>query len=120
MDPSSSQNSAEQRPLENKVHSPQKAPDDLSSLLKQATTLAKEVSTHPQSREQFEALYQQIRAENEVHAELLKQLWEELLVCRRSATFWQEMSDVEKAMSDSMAQANIQLKQNYLRLVQEQ
>ncbi len=123
MSPSSSQDLPEPRSSEDEDQPSQKVQDTLdhqSSRLKQATTLTKEVSSHPQAKEQFEALYQQIKAENGDHAELLKQLWEELMISRRSAIFWQEMSDVEKAMSDSMAQANIQLKQNYLRLVQEQ
>ncbi len=123
MSPSSSQDLPEPRSSEDEDQPSQEVQDTLdhqSSRLKQATTLTKEVSSHPQAKEQFEALYQQIKAENGDHAELLKQLWEELMISRRSAIFWQEMSDVEKAMSDSMAQANIQLKQNYLRLVQEQ
>lgn len=53
-------------------------------------------------------------------AELISMLWKEILTSRRSAAFWQQISDVEKAMSEQLVQQHLQLQQNHLRLMQEQ
>lgn len=94
--------------------------DALSLALKGAIALTGDVKTHPDANQAFEELIAQLPAEHETEIQLLQQLWTAYISTRRSARFWEEMSDVEKAMSDRMAQANIQLQQNYLRLVQEQ
>lgn len=88
--------------------------------LKGAIALSHDVKTHPQAREQFEELYAQLAAENPGMADLLKQLWDEYITLQRSAAFWQSMSDAEKELSQKMTESNLQLQQNYLRLVQEQ
>jgi len=59
-------------------------------------------------------------AENPQAADLLEILWNEFVAANRSATFWQQICDVEKELSERMAQTNVQLKQEYLRLIQEQ
>ena len=92
----------------------------LSLALKSAIALTGDLKTHPEADQAFKEIIAQLPAESEIEIELLKQLWAAFLSTRRSAQFWEEMSDVEKAMSDRMAQANVQLQQNYLRLVQEQ
>ena len=92
----------------------------LSLALKSAIALTGDIDTHPEANQAFAELLDQLPAEHETEIQLLQQLWEAYISTRRSARFWEEMSDVEKAMSDRMAQANVQLKQNYLRLVQEQ
>lgn len=90
------------------------------TVLKGAIALAQDVKTHPQAQEQFEELYAQLAEENQAMADLLQQLWKEYITLQRSATFWQSMSDAEKELSQKMTESNLQLQQNYLRLVQEQ
>ena len=85
-----------------------------------AIALSKEKEHLSQANEQFEALLAQVKAENPTTAPLLQQLWQEYMSVQRSADFWQVMSDAEKDLSDKMSATHIQLKQNYMRLIQEQ
>lgn len=88
--------------------------------LRGAIELAHDVKTHDQAKAQFEELYPQLEAENPQLAALVRQLWEEYVSLQRSAAFWKGMSDAEKQLSDRMTETNIQLQQNYNRLMQEQ
>lgn len=88
--------------------------------LKGAVALAQDPKTHPQAKEQFEQLCASLESEHAEVTELLQQLWQEYVSLQRSAAFWEGMSDAEKGLSEKMAEKNIQLKQNYLRLMQEQ
>ncbi len=92
----------------------------LEVTLSGAIALAKSGDSYDQASEQFEALLGQVAAESPAVAPLLKQLWQEYMSVQRSAAFWQVMSDAEKDLSDKMSATNIQLKQNYMRLIQEQ
>lgn len=85
-----------------------------------AIALAKESGNYRQATVQFEALFAQLDSEHPEIAPLLKTVWQEYLSAQRSATFWQNMSDAEKDLSEKMSESNIQLKQNYMRLIQEQ
>lgn len=85
-----------------------------------AITLVKQGNSYAQATEQFEALLRQVEAESPTAAPLLKQLWQEFISGQRAAAFWETMSDAEKELSDKMSASNIQLKQNYMRLIQEQ
>ena len=85
-----------------------------------AIALARESDDMTQANQQFEALLTQVEAESPAAAPLLRQLWQALTSVQRSAAFWQVMSDAEKDLSDKMSATNIQLKQNYMRLIQEQ
>lgn len=87
--------------------------------LEGAIALAKD-NNYPQATSQFEALTAQIELAQPEITPLLKMLWEEYLSAQRSATFWQSLSDAEKDLSEKMSESNIQLKQNYMRLIQEQ
>ncbi|NJN21931.1 MAG: hypothetical protein HC812_13035 [Leptolyngbya sp. RL_3_1] len=51
---------------------------------------------------------------------MMQLLWREYVASRRSATFWQELCQVEKHLSERITESHIQLRQNYLRLMQEQ
>ena len=62
----------------------------------------------------FEQLCGIIDAENPMAAQLLEMLWEEAIMARRSALFWQQMSDVEKDMANRMMENMTQMRQNYL------
>ncbi|PZO12674.1 MAG: hypothetical protein DCF25_17240 [Leptolyngbya foveolarum] len=85
-----------------------------------AIALAKDGKNLPAATEQFEAILAQVRTESPTGAMLLRQLWQEYVSIQRSATFWENMSDAEKGLSEKMAESNVQLQRNYMRLVQEQ
>ncbi|MES1025346.1 hypothetical protein ABN584_20835 [Gloeocapsa sp. BRSZ] len=89
------------------------------TLLRQCLKLAQEVSTHAQANEEFAQLRDGIAATNPQAAELMDILWQEVIAARRSAEFWHEMSNVEKDLSNRMMENMAQLRQNYLRLMQE-
>jgi hypothetical protein len=82
--------------------------------------LAQKVKTYRQARERCQAIQAQLDQRSPTIAPLIQLLWNECLNARRSAAFWHELSDVEKTLSDNLSEQNIQLQQNYLRLVQEQ
>ncbi|MBW4521144.1 MAG: hypothetical protein KME16_15780 [Scytolyngbya sp. HA4215-MV1] len=81
--------------------------------------LAQNPSTQQDARQSFTELKADLDASSNL-SEMLDMLWCELLAARRSAAFWQEISDLEKQMTQQMTQNHIQLQQNYLRLMQEQ
>lgn len=97
-----------------------KTPSLLEVSLSGAIALAKDAKNYEQANVQFEALLAQVSAESPTVAPLLQQLWKEYVGVQRSATFYESLSDAEKDLSDRMAKSNIQLQQNYMRLVQEQ
>jgi hypothetical protein len=92
----------------------------LEVTLEGAIALAKDNNNYPQATTQFEALLAQIESTHPEVSPLLKTLWREYISAQRSATFWQSLSDAEKDLSEKMSESNIQLKQNYMRLIQEQ
>jgi hypothetical protein len=61
-----------------------------------------------------------MQAEHPEYAAMLQMLWREYVSTQRSAAFWQELCQVEKHLSERITESHIQLKQNYLRLMQEQ
>ena len=87
--------------------------------LKKCLLLAQDVGSHAEATRAFEQLSGIIDAENPMAAQLLEMLWEEAILARRSALFWQQMSDVEKDMANRMMENMTQMRQNYLRLMQE-
>ena len=87
--------------------------------LKKCLSLVRDVGSHAEANRAFEQLCGIIDAENPMAAQLLEMLWEEAIMARRSALFWQQMSDVEKDMANRMMENMTQMRQNYLRLMQE-
>ena len=102
--------------------SPQAAPSQSMSEIALAGTiaLAKSGKDYDQANRQFEALASQIGGDNPEAGKLLKQLWKEYVAVQRSAIFYESLSDAEAGLSEKMAESNIQLKRNYMRLIQEQ
>jgi len=92
----------------------------LEVMMSGAIALAKDSDSYDQATEQFEALLSQIEADNPTATPLLRQLWKEFISGRRAAAFWETMSDAERGLSEKMTASTIQLKQNYMRLIQEQ
>ncbi|MEL6776745.1 MAG: hypothetical protein AAFO06_05765 [Cyanobacteria bacterium J06597_16] len=95
-------------------------PSLLEVTLSGAIALIKDGRNYEQATVQFEALLTQVSKESPAVAPLLKTLWKEYVSGQRSASFYESLSDAEKDLSDKMAKSNIQLKQNYMRLIQEQ
>lgn len=88
--------------------------------LEAAIKLAQDSETHQQSHAAFNELLESVRDENPQAAAMLRRLWQEYVTTQRSAIFWQELCQVEKHLSERITESHIQLRQNYLRLTQEQ
>lgn len=87
--------------------------------LRKCISLVQEVANHAQANQAFEQLQDSLATENPQAAELMELLWKEAIAARRSAEFWHDMSNVEKDLSNRMMENMAQLRQNYLRLMQE-
>ena len=98
----------------------QSLPENLIPQLKKCLALARELKTHPEANQAFEELRDRIAAENPQSAELLELMWNDLISARRSCSFLQKMSDVERQVSDRMMENMADLRRNYLRLIEEQ
>ncbi|KPQ37318.1 MAG: hypothetical protein HLUCCA11_02460 [Phormidesmis priestleyi Ana] len=85
-----------------------------------AIALAKDSKNYAQASEQFTAITAQIEQDSPEAAKLLRQLWKEYLSAQRSALFYESLSNAEAGLSEKMTANTIQLKQNYMRLIQEQ
>ena len=88
--------------------------------LQSAIKLAQDVKTQEQAHAAFNTLYDDLRGHDPEIAEMMQMLWREYVASRRSAAFWQELCQVEKHLSERITESHIQLRQNYLRLMQEQ
>jgi hypothetical protein len=82
--------------------------------------LTHHVDQHDQAQREFGLVCDRVAESDPGAAELLNLMWQELLSARRSSAFWQEMCDVEKELSHKIAESNLQLRQNYLRLTEDQ
>ncbi|WP_421655938.1 hypothetical protein [Leptothermofonsia sp. ETS-13] len=90
-----------------------------SAQLQECFLLAQDPKQQADASKMFAQLSDSLSS-NPIATELLAALWNEVLAARRSAAFWQQFRDVEKEMSDKLAKSHLQLRQNYLRLMQEQ
>ncbi|HTL88399.1 MAG TPA: hypothetical protein VL134_03300 [Leptolyngbya sp.] len=86
--------------------------------LQECLELAHDVTQHQAAIAKFIQLRNEI-VQDEPAKALVDGLWAEILAARRSSVFWEQMSDVEKDMSESLVQTHMRLQQNYMRLVQE-
>lgn len=82
--------------------------------------LVNELSSYAEANQAFTQLNDQLAVDYPVAAEMLKLLWVEVLSARRSASLWEQLSDIERQFTAEMTASHAQLQQNYLRLVQEQ
>jgi hypothetical protein len=88
--------------------------------LQDCLELADDITQHSEANRAFQELQGNLAVENPLAAELLGLIWKEMLAARRSALFWERSCDIEREMTEQMATSHLQLKQNYLRLMQEQ
>jgi hypothetical protein len=93
---------------------------DAIAQLQNCLALATDITTHAEAIEAFSQLQARLTEENPLAAELVALAWKDVIAARRSAGFWERISDVERHMSDNMTADHINLQQNHLRLVQEQ
>ncbi|NER78165.1 MAG: hypothetical protein F6K42_01040 [Leptolyngbya sp. SIO1D8] len=88
--------------------------------LEAAMKLAQNVETQSEAHAAFHELYETLRCDNPELASMVHMLWREYVASQRSITFWQELCQVEKHLSERITENHVQLRQNYLRLMQEQ
>ena len=88
--------------------------------LEAAIRLAHNAETQREAHTTFGELYEDLRGQNPELATLLQMLWREYITSQRSVAFWQELCQVEKHLSERITENHLQLRQNYLRLMQEQ
>ena len=77
-----------------------------------------ETETQQRAHEVFGALRDQLDVDNPELVEMIQILWREVVSARRSASFWQELCQVEKHLSERISENHLQLKQDYQRLIQ--
>ncbi|MEM7771159.1 MAG: hypothetical protein AAGA75_25965 [Cyanobacteria bacterium P01_E01_bin.6] len=90
--------------------------DEMQSCL----AAAAEVKTHSEAEECYVQLRDRLVDKDSDVAVVMDLMWKELLSGRRSACFWEGMCDAEQKLNESLAENHIQLRQNYMRLMQEQ
>lgn len=88
--------------------------------LKLCFRLTEEPKTHAEAKQAFQQVRDRVANDCPDAVEVVEMLWQELISSRRSAIFWQELSDMEKNLGEKLAEHQMQLRQNYNRLVQEQ
>jgi hypothetical protein len=95
-------------------------PAEYLAELQACLAMAEDISLHPQANAAFSRLLERLTAENPLAAQLTTLLWQDVIAARRSALFWEHLSEAERGMADQVMADQVQLKQNYLRLIQEQ
>jgi C4-type Zn-finger protein len=93
---------------------------DFSARLQTAVNLAQTVEHHEEAHQLFKGILADLQGQDSPTVVLLEQLWQEYISLQRSSLFWQQLSQAEKNLSDRLTESHLQLKQNYLRLMQEQ
>ena len=93
---------------------------DLASRLQSALDLAQSVENHREASRVIQGIVADLEGQSPEAVALFQQLWQAYISSQRSSQFWQQISEAEKNLSDRLSASHVQLKQNYLRLVQEQ
>lgn len=88
--------------------------------IQECLVLVQDLSRHEEANRAFIELKNSVAVDDPVTAEMLLMLWNEVLSARRSAEFWEQISNIERQFTEQMAASHTQLQQNYLRLLQEQ
>jgi hypothetical protein len=88
--------------------------------LQECVSLVIHRSCYAEADQAFTQLKEQLATDDPLAAEMLELLWDEMLSARRSASFWEQLSDIERQFTEHMTASHVQLQQNYLRLIQEQ
>jgi hypothetical protein len=83
-------------------------------------TLAEDTRTHEEADARYNQLRDRLIADESDSVAMLDLMWKSVLSGRRSSFFWQKMCDAEQKLTERMAESHVQLRQNHLRLLQEQ
>ena len=94
--------------------------DNLSTRLQSALDLAQAVEQHGEASRLIQTIVDDLQNQSPEAVALFEQLWQAYISSQRSSQFWQQVSEAEKNLSDRLTESHVQLKQNYLRLMQEQ
>lgn len=95
-------------------------PSNLSAHLQTALDLSQTVEHHGSARQIFQDIVTDLQGRDPEAAAIVDQLWRAYLSAQRSSLFWEQISQAEKRLSDQLTEHHVQLKRNYLRLMQEQ
>lgn len=93
---------------------------DVATRLQLALELAQAVETHGEASQLVRDIVAELQDQSPEAIALFQQLWQAYISSQRSSQFWQQISEAEKNLSDRLSASHVQLKQNYLRLMQEQ
>lgn len=93
---------------------------DFATRLQTALDLAQSVETHGEASQIIQTIVADLQGQSPEAIALFAQLWQAYISSQRSSQFWQQISEAEKNLSDRLSASHVQLKQNYLRLMQEQ
>ena len=93
---------------------------DFATRLQAALDLAQSVENHGEASRIIQAIVAELHDQSPEAIALFQQLWRAYISSQRSSQFWQQVSEAEKNLSDRLSASHVQLKQNYLRLMQEQ
>ena len=88
--------------------------------LESAIDLAQDSDSNDKAHAAFNEVLAMLQSQDPQAAVMLQMLWREYVTTQRSVTFWQELCQVEKHLSERITESHVQLRQNYLRLMQEQ
>jgi hypothetical protein len=88
--------------------------------LQECMALVTDRSCYAEANDAFTQLKDRLATDHPLAAEMLELLWSEMLSARRSASLWEQLSEIERQFTEHMTASHVQLQQNYLRLVQEQ
>lgn len=90
-----------------------------SALLQECISMARDPRLQADAERKFLDLEETLTSQ-EAAVALVGALWREVLAARRSEAFWQQISDVERSMTERITDDHFQLQRNYLRLMEEQ
>ncbi len=88
--------------------------------LESAISLAQDSDSNEKAHAAFNEVLETLQTNDPQVAAMLQLLWREYVTTQRSVTFWQELCQVEKHLSERITESHVQLRQDYLRLMQEQ
>jgi len=101
------------------------SPNSFAQRLQACIELTHDLDRHEEAHAQFQTLREWVESPEGAPdpgeaAAALELLWQELIRARRSPILWQQSCDLERGLTDRIAESHVQLQQNYMRLIQEQ
>ncbi|NET08708.1 MAG: hypothetical protein F6K09_09450 [Merismopedia sp. SIO2A8] len=88
--------------------------------LQDCLRLVKDIHSHEQADQMYQALRDRLVVEQPDAVELMDMMWKTLVASYQSAALWEKLCQSEQQLTDRMVESHVQLQQSYYRLVQEQ